>query len=749
MPLLNDIKQLEDQYGADAKFMLETFVTEVTGILDDTEDLLIGAGEKIGSSDFNRMMRNLHTLKGVSAQSGLKALAHLVHTIEDNMVAYKGQAEADLGEASGLFVVWIDGLRQFMANLSSKEDAPLDAVWKSVETAGQNLNVSLKKQPEDPVATVESLENAGKTSAALVRPEAGRSLGYNLEKNQFDKLLKLLEESLVKMFSMAQDSSVSEAIKMVQEAIFGLIAARTSSGRNLANKLKRLAKETSDILKKDVDFQVIGFDVRIDNNLLQSLSECMGHMIKNGLDHGLEPSDERTSAGKPVRSQMILEHKKEGDRTIVTLSDDGRGINAEILVARALKKGLITAAEAERMTTYEKQELIFRPGFSTKDAATEISGRGVGMDAVTHEVQKMGGKLTFDSKLGIGTKFFMEFPAAYQFEPMTLFRFQNKTFALPAKFVKGIILDPELVDLQFGTAMIRSSGDTYTILFLKDLDSNRDIDHFRPLILLEMAGAPCALMVDQYCATQTLFLLPTTGSNHLPAYIRGASSDVHWGAIFCIDCVEIERNLNVYIPSPDDEGLLAPAGAEGSVQVLQSFGGPEKKPPVIPLVLLSQEVDNIKNTQSEDSMKNFAPLIGKKVTKNAIFEVIDGAPFLERMGMLLEPLRSNKNAAEVVLNYIATEVEEVKNSLAPINDEDEVQYMTAISYTYLKSKWIMFNTKMNYMLERGLEPNELDIYRASSLTHLLDLLEPLTNPEAVKTITITLGQTFRELNPAA
>ncbi len=714
MSLHNDINQLETQFGSDSQAMLETFVAEVKGLLDDTDDLLMDSDDQIKNQEFNRLMRNLHTLKGISAQSGLHGLSRLIHQVEDSLVPFKGQDLIDLSGGSPLFVTWVDRFRQFIGAVNPKASPDrLDGVWNEIEKASQLLTEALKNPASaDPLKRGESLAK-GALPGEESQGEAQRSLGYNLEKNQFDHLLKLLEGVLAKLFRHGSDPKTNEVIKMVQESLFSLINARTSPGRSLSNKIKRLAKDTATALGKDVEFQAVGFDTRIDNNLLQGLSESLGHMIKNGIDHGIEGPDERKQTGKNLRAALVLEYQKRGDRSLVTLKDDGKGINPDLLTKRALEKGLITLDQANRMTTYEKQELIFKPGFSTKAEATEISGRGVGMDAVVHQVQRLGGKLTFDSKVGVGTTFFMEFPAPYQFESMTLFRYGRQTFAIPARLVKGLILDADLVTLEFGTVGLKVSGDTYTLICLRDIDPTGNLDLFRPLILLELSGAPCALMVDQYCGTSSAFVLPTlNGEESLPVYLRGACSDPQWGVIFCIDCVELERNLNMYIPAPDEE----------------------PKP----------------ISKSEDlNMLKFAPLVGRKTSRKEILETVDGAPFLQKMAMLLEPLRGDPSSCETVITFVSAEVDEVKGAISSVDDEDELQYLLAISYTYLKSKWILYNTKMNYMLEKGVDPKPLDIYLASSLTHLLDLIEPLTNPEAVRAITMTLGQTFRELSTKA
>jgi hypothetical protein len=147
-------------------------------------------------------------------------------------------------------------------------------------------------------------------------------------------------------------------------------------------------------------------------------------------------------------------------------------------------------------------------------------------------------------------------------------------------------------------------------------------------------------------------------------------------------------------------------------------------------------------------VKTFAPLQGHKASKEEILSALEGSRFLHRMAMLLEPLKDSPEIQDAVLSYIAMQVDEVKDTMDPIEDPDELHYLVAIAYTQFKTKWIQYNSKMNYMIEAGLEPTVFDIYKTSSLSHLLDLLEPLTHPDAVRAVTMTLGQTIRELHAA-
>ncbi len=150
-------------------------------------------------------------------------------------------------------------------------------------------------------------------------------------------------------------------------------------------------------------------------------------------------------------------------------------------------------------------------------------------------------------------------------------------------------------------------------------------------------------------------------------------------------------------------------------------------------------------------MKRFVPLSGKKTTKTDLLMSFEGQILEKKIQDISRIFQNDRQLIDAVLDKMAKEIDAVLITASPINDIDELQYLLAIIYTQLKSKWILFNTKINYMIEAGIDPSDDDVYTASALTHVLDLIEPLTHPDAVRTVTQTLGQQLRDINfnPAA
>jgi hypothetical protein len=156
-----------------------------------------------------------------------------------------------------------------------------------------------------------------------------------------------------------------------------------------------------------------------------------------------------------------------------------------------------------------------------------------------------------------------------------------------------------------------------------------------------------------------------------------------------------------------------------------------------------------KASKKGEKMKRFKPLSGRKTTKKDMLDSFEGKVLEKKIQELAVLFNNDSSIIDPVINEIAQEIDILLTTVEPINDIDELQYLLAIIYTQLKSKWIQYNIKINYMVEEGKDPLDADIYKASALTHVLDLVEPLTHPEAVQTVTMTLGKRLREIELVA
>ena len=237
----------------------------------------------------------------------------------------------------------------------------------------------------------------------------------------------------------ALDQAVSQLDLLVSDLQNAVMKTRMQPIGRLFQKYPRIARDLARSLGKDVELVLIGEETEIDKTMIEDLSDPIIHLIRNAVDHGIEPTADRVAAGKSPKSEVRLEARQEGDHILLLISDDGRGMNPERLRAKAVEKGLISDEEANVMDERQSYNLVFLPGFSTKDAITDVSGRGVGMDVVKTNIQKLNGSIEIKSALGKGTTFIISLPLTLAILPVLLVQLDQQPFAVPLSMVREIL----------------------------------------------------------------------------------------------------------------------------------------------------------------------------------------------------------------------------------------------------------------------------------------------------------------------
>lgn len=211
---------------------------------------------------------------------------------------------------------------------------------------------------------------------------------------------------------------------------------------NVFNKFPRLVRDLARKAGKQVELVVRGEETELDRSVIEEISDPLIHLLRNAVDHGLETPEERRAAGKPERGTILLTARHEESRIILTVEDDGRGIDVERIKASAVQKGLLTAAEAAALSRDEAINLIFRPGLSTAKVVTDVSGRGVGMDIVRANIERLNGTITVETWPGQGTQFQITLPLTLAIIPALLVRVGESTFAIPLATVMETLRVP-------------------------------------------------------------------------------------------------------------------------------------------------------------------------------------------------------------------------------------------------------------------------------------------------------------------
>ena len=237
----------------------------------------------------------------------------------------------------------------------------------------------------------------------------------------------------------ALDAAVSQLDLLVSDLQNAVMKTRMQPIGRLFQKYPRIARDLARGLGKDVELMLAGEETEIDKTMIEDLADPIIHLIRNAVDHGVESPEERRAAGKPEKSIVRLEARQEGDHIVLLVADDGRGMNAERLRAKALEKGLISDEEANTMDERQSFNLIFLPGFSTKTEVSDVSGRGVGMDVVKTNIQKLNGTIDIKSVQGKGTTFIISLPLTLAILPVLVVCLGDQPLAVPLSMVREIL----------------------------------------------------------------------------------------------------------------------------------------------------------------------------------------------------------------------------------------------------------------------------------------------------------------------
>ena len=200
---------------------------------------------------------------------------------------------------------------------------------------------------------------------------------------------------------------------------------------NVLNKFERLIRDLSKAQKKNINFNVVGKDTELDRTLLEAIKDPLAHIIRNSIDHGLETPKERVSNGKSEQGVIKIRAFHEGGYVAIEIKDDGRGINKQKVLEKAIEKGLTSEDESNTLTDKQIYNLLFNPGFSTAEKVTNISGRGVGLDVVRTNIEKIGGNVVVESVEGKGSTFKLRIPLTLAIIPALIVKSRDQFFAIP------------------------------------------------------------------------------------------------------------------------------------------------------------------------------------------------------------------------------------------------------------------------------------------------------------------------------
>lgn len=352
----------------------------------------------------------------------------------------------------------------------------------------------------------------------------------SVDVNKLDKLIDLVGELVISEAMVTKNSelegltldSFNKAARQHRKRLSDLqdvvMSIRMVSLSPTLNKMNRLVRDMCKKLSKEAELEIIGQDTEVDKNIIEHIGDPLMHIVRNSMDHGIESPEERAACGKDTRGKLVIEAKNTGGEVWIIIKDDGRGLDKEKILQKAKDHGLLKAKESE-ISDKEIYSLIFLPGFSTNDSVTEFSGRGVGMDVVTKEIEKIRGNVLIDSIEGKGTTISIKIPLTLAIIDGMNIKVGKSAFTIPINSIKqSFIINKENIikDLD-GKEIVLIRGKCYSILRLHELYKIKtEIVNIEDgiVIMVEEEGKTRCIFADALLGEQQVVI------KTLPDYIK-------------------------------------------------------------------------------------------------------------------------------------------------------------------------------------------------------------------------------------
>ncbi|MFT5505512.1 MAG: two-component system chemotaxis sensor kinase CheA [Gammaproteobacteria bacterium] len=321
-----------------------------------------------------------------------------------------------------------------------------------------------------------------------------------------------------------EDERVHKAISNLDVVTVDLQSAvmktRMQPVKKVFGRFPRVVRDLARSLKKEVNLEMVGEETDLDKNLVEALADPLVHLVRNSVDHGIETPDVREMAGKPREGTVILAAQQEGDHILLSITDDGAGMDPEVLRNNAVKKGLMDAESASRLDDKDCFDLIFMPGLSTKDEISDVSGRGVGMDVVKTKITQLNGTIDISSEIGKGTQLKIKVPLTLAILPTLMVQLGSRKFALPLSNVNEIFeLSSKKTSVVDGRKVVLNRGKAPPLFYLRNwLLNGSEPDEPQgdspQVIMVQVAHSMVGLVVDQVIGQEEVVIKPLGAMLH-------------------------------------------------------------------------------------------------------------------------------------------------------------------------------------------------------------------------------------------
>jgi two-component system chemotaxis sensor kinase CheA len=511
---------------------------------DITQEFLVESAENLARLDeeivkleqdrknarlLDSIFRTIHTIKGTGGMLGFSGIEGIAHLTE-NLLSQLRNGERELSsQLVSLILQSVDAIKGKLAAIETtgKEGSiSYESLREQLKLASEaskgDVPQPLPVEKTKPIPTAKPAESDAPQTPKTLPEDSTIRVDVVL----LDRLMNLVGELVlarnqILQFNTSQDDSTLHATSQRLDLITtelqeGVMKTRMQPIGTVWNKLPRVVRDLAASSKKSIRLEMDGAETELDRTIIEAIKDPLTHLVRNCCDHGVETPESRKQAGKPEQGTISLRAYHEGGQVNIEISDDGAGIDPQRLKEKAKQKGLLRAEHADRMSDREVLDLIFLPGFSTAEKVTNISGRGVGMDVVKTNIEKIGGAVDLTSKPGQGTIFKVKIPLTLAIIPGLVVISGGERFVIPQVSLLELIgLEGEggktQIESVHGTPVYRRRGKLLPLVYLNQvlqISGTSEQSEAISIVVLQAEDRHFGLVVDGISDTQEIVVKP-------------------------------------------------------------------------------------------------------------------------------------------------------------------------------------------------------------------------------------------------
>jgi two-component system, chemotaxis family, sensor kinase CheA len=587
-----------EQGAAPAAAALHDFIVESMEILEQLERDLV-ALERDPSSDelLNAIFRHVHSIKGSAGFIAFHRIEKITHAAESLLGCLRsGEIDWDAEISSALFNM-IDSVRRYIASIEKTGSEGTADCDRQVELLTVLLAEKRKKKSREESQpnqlqikkTVGGNKTLGETSGENNHPtpapaspdspmQSAADTTIRVDVALLDKLMTRVGELVLARNQILQFNSLFENNDFVYttqrlnlittELQEGVMKTRMQQIGNVWSKFPRMVRDLSAICGKEVRIEMEGKETELDKTIIEAIKDPLTHLVRNTVDHGIETPDVRRAKGKSPEGCLLLRAYHEGGQVNIEISDDGAGLNLERIKQKAVEKGLLTEEKAQAMQSREISQLIFLPGFSTAEKVSNVSGRGVGMDVVKTNIEKIGGTIDLQTNSGAGTTVKIKIPLTLAIIPALIVSTAGHRFAIPqVNLLELVRLEGDAVsdsiELIHGAPVYRLRGRLLPLVYLRKVlktearhahSSQADAEAAVNIVVLKADDRQFGLVVDRISDTEEIVVKPLSPQLKNVSVYSGATIMGDGKVALILDVLGLAHNAGVLPKDRDRSG---------------------------------------------------------------------------------------------------------------------------------------------------------------------------------------------------